>query len=394
MTNTIYPKNSICDSFINNTPKVVILEDMELIREEIQQFIKNELGWQVIIAKNRDEAIKYCEFQEAEFYILDIKIGTDKDRSQEGLDTAEIIKRIDKNVFVSIFSGAPNLERFKRVADKIGVNYFEEKGNVVREGVSRIAIEMLLFEKNLLDNIFQNYLQYSINIDDNEVLKIVNKIKEVNKKLEDIKKIEKSYQSDSTKHPVSDNSTLDSKLLLIEKDENIREKNLLDNIFQNYLQYSINIDDNEVLKIVNKIKEVNKKLEDIKKIEKSYQSDSTKHPVSDNSTLDSKLLLIEKDENIREYESRKQDLEWQEKYQNQYVAFADGKWLEDFVADTLKDLLNQLRNSEHKGKSIFYKKVPKNNIVGTQESDKFIEEEKFYELPMSSYDFFLSEDEV
>ena len=83
-----------------------------------------------------------------------------------------------------------------------------------------------------------------------------------------------------------------------------------------------------------------------------------------------------------------------EKYQNKYVAFADGKWLKDFVDDNSEVLLNQLRNSEHKGKSIFYKKVPKNNIADIQGSDKFIEGEKCYELPMSFYDFYPSEDEI
>jgi DNA-binding response OmpR family regulator len=317
MANTISQRNFVRDSFINNTPKVVILEDMSLIREEIQQFIKNELGWQVIIAQSRNEAVQICESQGAEFYILDIKLGTEKDRAQEGLDTAEIIKKIDKSVFVSIFSGVPNLEAYKMMSKKIGVNYFEEKGNVVQEGVSRIAVEMLRFQKNLLDGTFQEYLHSSVYLGSDEILKMVNKIKEVKKKLEDIQKLERIYQFDSTNHPIFEKLTFEPQ-----------------------------------------------------------------------------VLPIEEDENIREYESRKQDLKWREKYQDQYVAFADGKWLKDCVADNSKDLLSQLRNSEYKGKSIFYKKVPKNNIVGTQGSDKFIEEEEFYELPMSLYDFYPCEDEV
>ena len=291
---------------------------MSEIRSGIQEFIENELGWQVILAENRSKAVEICEAQGAEFYIFDIKLGNEKYKSQEGMDTAEEIKTIDKNVFISIFSGVPNLEPHKKMAKRIGVNYFEEKGNVVREGVSRIAVEMLLFQKHLLDDIFQKHLHSSIDIDDNEVLKIVNKIKEVNQKLDDIQKLEKSYQSDSTDHPIFENS-----------------------------KFAPNF-----------------------------------------------LTIIEEDENIREYESLKQYSEWRKKYQDLYVAFADGEWLKDFVGDNLKDLLNQLRNSEYKGKSIFYKKVPKNNIVGTQGSDKFIKEEEFYELPMSFYEFYLSEDEV
>ena len=107
MANTISPQNFVCDRFINNIPKVVVLEDMFLVREVFQQFIENELGWQVIIAENRNEAVKLCESQGAEFYILDIKLGTEKERSQEGLDTAEIVRQIDKSVFVSIFLAFP-----------------------------------------------------------------------------------------------------------------------------------------------------------------------------------------------------------------------------------------------------------------------------------------------
>jgi DNA-binding NarL/FixJ family response regulator len=311
MANTISQRNFIRDRLINNTPKVVILEDMSLVREEIQQFIENELGWQVIIAKNRNEAVKLCESQEAEFYILDIKLGNERSRSQEGMDTAEEIKAIDENVFVSIFSDYSQSQEFQKRAKKVGVNYFQAKSSPVHEGVSRIAIEMLLFQKNLLDDIFQKYLHSSTYLGVDEILKIVNKIKEVNNKLEDIQKLERSYRS-----------------------------------------YSAN------------------------------------HPIFENSKFAPNFSPIEEDENIREYEARKQDPQWREKYQNRYVAFAHGTWLKDVVADDSKDLLNQLRNSEYKGKSIFYKKVPKNNVVGTQGSDKFIEEEEFYELPMSFYNFY------
>ena len=286
MANTILEKNFVSDRLINNIPKVVILEDMFLLREEIQQFIENELGWQVIIAENRRQAVGICESQGAEFYILDIKLGNEKDRSQEGMDAAEEIKGIDKNVFVSIFSGVPDLEVYKKMAQKIGVNYFEEKGNVVQEGVTRIAVEMLRFQKNLLDGIFQSYLQSSIDIDGNEVLKVVNKIKEVNKKLEDIQKLERSYQFDSTEHPLPCESI-------------------------------------------------------------DFFSE----------------LAIDEDKNIQAYELYKQNVKWWEKYQNQYVAFADGEWLPQFVADNSHDLLNYLRNSEHKNKAILYKLVGEELII-------------------------------
>jgi CheY-like chemotaxis protein len=279
MTNIICQENSIRDRFINNISTVVILEDMPEIRAEIKEFIENELGWQVIIAKNRSKAVEICEAQKAEFYIFDIKLGNEKDKSQEGIDTAEEIKRIDESVFVSILSGVPNLEPHKKMAERIGVNYFEEKGNVVREGVARIAVKMLFFKKGLVDDVFQKYLHSSAYLGNDEILKIVNKIKEVNKKLEDIQKIEKSYQSDSTVHP------------------------------------------------------------------------------SDKPKLDSKL---DEDENIREYKSRKQDLEWLQKYQDQYVTFADGNWLPEFIANDQEVLFEQLDQSEiYKDKPIFYAKLEK-----------------------------------
>jgi DNA-binding response OmpR family regulator len=268
---------------------------MAIIREEIQQFIEGQLGWQVVIAKNRNEAVKICETQQAEFYILDIKLGNERSRSQEGMDTAEQIRSIDENVFVSIFSGVPNLEPHKKMAKRIGVNYFEEKGNIVREGVSRIAVEMLRFQKNLLDSIFQKYLHSSAYLGEDEILKIVNKIKEVNKKLEDIQRLEKSYQSNSTDHPLDEAN-------------------------------------------------------------------------NDEKRLNPAFLPIEDDDNILKYESLKQNSEWREKYQNKYVAFADGKWLSEFVADNSHDLLNCLRNSDHKGKAIFY---------------PFVGEELIIELPLS-----------
>lgn len=289
MANTVSPQNFICDALINEDIYVVVLDDNGNIRDTINEFISRELGWKVIITEKREDAVWLCQNKRAVFYILDINLG--KERSQEGIDTAEEIKTIDENVFVSIFSGIPNLELYRKRANRIGVDYFEEKSNVVREGVARIALEMLLFQKNLLDSIFQSYFQSSVSIDANEVLKIVNKIKEVNKKLEDIQKLERSYQSDSTDHPIFENLTFDPK-----------------------------------------------------------------------------FLPTEEDENIQVYESLKQDLEWLEKYQNKYVAFANGQWLPEFVADNSHDLFNYLRNSDHKGKTIFY---------------QFVGEELIIELPLS-----------
>jgi hypothetical protein len=239
------------------------------------------------------------------------------------MDTAEEIKTIDENVFVSIFSGIPDLEPHKKMAERIRVNYFEEKGNFVRYGVARIAVEMLRFQKKSLNDILEDCFSSDAEINNEikvQIAKILSKVKEVDQKIDVIRQIEKTSQSESTYHSISD---------------------------------------------------------------KTNDEEKSSNPA---------FLPIEEDKNIQKYESCKQNSEWWKGYQNQYVAFADGEWLEGFVAGNSKDLLDKLRNSEHSGKSIFYKKVPKNNIVDTQESDKFIEEEEVYELPISFYDLYVSED--
>ena len=70
MTNTIYKENPIRDRLINNIPTVVILEDMLEIREEIREFIENELGWQVIIAENRSKVVEIAKLREQNFTYL------------------------------------------------------------------------------------------------------------------------------------------------------------------------------------------------------------------------------------------------------------------------------------------------------------------------------------
>jgi DNA-binding NarL/FixJ family response regulator len=312
MTDKICEENFICDTFIEGDIEdiyVVVLDDSETLPEQIEDFINTELKWKVIISQNREDAVRHCLNKKAVFYILDINLG--RGREKEGIDTAEEIRSVDKDVFISILSA---LESEKKMCEKIKVNYFRKKSGELREDVCNIAVEMLRFQKKLLNDILENCFRSDVEINKMKAEKIFGKIQEIDQKLEDIQKLERGY--------------------------------LLDNR-QDNLKYNPEL-----------------------------------------------FRRIDEDKNIQAYESHKQDPKWRKEYQNQYVAFADGKLLKDFVDDNLEVLLNQLRNSEHKGKSIFYKKVPKNNIVDTQGSDKFIEEEEFYELPMSLYDFYPSEDEV
>jgi hypothetical protein len=326
MIDKISNGNFTCEALINKDIYVVVLDDNGTIRDTINEVISGELEWKPIIVEKREDVIKHCKDNKVVFYILDIDLGTG--RPQEGIDTAEEIRQMDKNVFICIFSGVPNLDLYRKMAQKIGVNYFEEKGNVVREGALRIALEMLRFQKNLLNGILENCFSSDIEINQEikvQMAKIFSKLQEVDRKLEHIRELEENYRSEITKYP----------LLLLKpiEDEDIRD----------YEPYKKNLE---------------------------WQDKNQN-----------------KDENIRAYESYKKNLEWREKHQNKCVAFADGKWLEDFVTDNLKDLLDKLNSPDNKEKSIFYKKVPKNNIKFIQGSNDFIEEEEVYELPMSFYDF-------
>jgi response regulator RpfG family c-di-GMP phosphodiesterase len=309
MTNTICKDNFICDALINEDIHVVVLDDEGDIRYTINDVIKKELGWKVIIIENREDAVKLCQDKKAIFYILDVHLGPK--RPQEGFDTANEIKVIDPNLFVCIFSGVPNAEKYRKMAGNIRVDYFQKKGNVVREDVLKIVLQMLLFQWSFLNCIIEDCFSPNTEINNEikvQTAKIFSKIQEVS----------------------------------------------------------------------GKIQQVTNKLEDIQKLNKTYDSENTGHLISDKLELDPKLLPIEEDKNIQKYESyKREDPEWRKKYQDKYVAFADGKWLEDFVADNSKDLLDKLRKSEHKGRSIFYKKVPKNN------------KEKVYESSMSLHNFFL-----
>jgi DNA-binding NtrC family response regulator len=140
MINTICKDKFICNALINEDIHVVVLDDRGNIRDIINEIISKELGWKVIIIENREDAVKLCQEKKAVFYILDVHLGPK--RPQEGFDAADEIKVIDPNIFVCIFSGVPNVEQYRKMAENIDVNYFQEKGNVVREDVLRIALQI------------------------------------------------------------------------------------------------------------------------------------------------------------------------------------------------------------------------------------------------------------
>ena len=97
MLNTNCENIFIYDPLIKDKPEVVVLEDSSTTQKEIKQVITENLDWPVILVDNQEKAIKLCEENQVRFYILDIHLG--ERRTQEGLNTAEIIKKIERKTF-------------------------------------------------------------------------------------------------------------------------------------------------------------------------------------------------------------------------------------------------------------------------------------------------------
>jgi DNA-binding response OmpR family regulator len=128
----------------------------------------------------------------------------------------------------------------------------------------------------------------------------------------------------------------------------------------------------KVKSLTNQLERINKKLAKIEELEIIY-SDSTA-----SRSLDSAMVIIppaiKEDKSIQAYEKLMEDEAWVTKFNCKYVAFADGKQLEDMVADNLTQLIDKLRNSIYKSESIFYMQISKE-----KKQDEF-------ELPMSWFD--------
>ena len=110
-------------------PEIVLMED-----EDMDQIIKtlDSMECDVYPVSGRDEAVKVAEQGLARFFILDIMMGDDH-RFTEGMDTLEVIKRIDSSIFVAIYTRHPRPE-YKRQAENLGADLFVDKaGNIDAE---------------------------------------------------------------------------------------------------------------------------------------------------------------------------------------------------------------------------------------------------------------------
>lgn len=185
--------NSLCD--LPNTPKVVILEDdYDTIMPIMNEIIKEKLEWEIEFVKNGDEATEI----ESQFYILDIKLG-DGQRKQEGIMTAQKIKESNESVFVSLFSGTPDLESLRVRARRIGVDYIEEKSNL-KVNVCKIVMEMLHFYEKSLLNCFKKDFPFG---DTKLAESIIEELENICEKTNIIYKLEQQYR-DSIDDPRDD----------------------------------------------------------------------------------------------------------------------------------------------------------------------------------------------
>ena len=79
----------------------------------------------------KQNTLRYC--------ILDIDMGDD--REQEGLDTLEILKKHDKNIFVGLISAYPN--RYHRMARRLKADVFRQKSGEIEEDLLYVLDKIL-----------------------------------------------------------------------------------------------------------------------------------------------------------------------------------------------------------------------------------------------------------
>jgi ActR/RegA family two-component response regulator len=119
--------------------EVVVMEDDATAQSVIKQVMES-LSWQVRIVENRQDAVTLARQKYAGFYILDINMG--RDRTQEGLDALEQIKEIDRQIFVSIFSGYPS-PQVETMASNLEADEFRPKSADLKKDIQAIARKML-----------------------------------------------------------------------------------------------------------------------------------------------------------------------------------------------------------------------------------------------------------
>jgi CheY-like chemotaxis protein len=149
-SSTIVDNRYICDPFIKD--EVVIMEDSKPMRDVIQEVIEG-IGWQTKFVNNRTEAVQLVKNKEAAYFILDNWIDKNK---QEGFDTLEVIRELDRQVFVTILTGHPDPKN-KKLAERLKANLYKEKSPVdYRQDIKEIALEILKYKKEIVNKVIDN----------------------------------------------------------------------------------------------------------------------------------------------------------------------------------------------------------------------------------------------
>lgn len=220
MTATILKEHRPSSPLLDDAINLIVLEDQRLHRQAIDDLIKeSHLGWSVFFAQDKDEVEKLANEHNAAYYVLDINLGPEK--SQEGMTTAEFIKNDkQKNTFVAMFSAIPNLAEFKKMASRIGVDYFEEKSGNIQWNVCRIALEMLRYQKHLITGILEGDRTSICKLEPLKVESLTNQLENINKKLVEIGKLEISYSDSTASHSLASATIVTPQT--IKEDKNIQ----------------------------------------------------------------------------------------------------------------------------------------------------------------------------
>jgi CheY-like chemotaxis protein len=124
--------------------EIIVLEDDLQTRTLVRKSL-SRLGYRVRAVESAEEAYQLAKKRRTRSYILDIKMGPDRD--QEGLTALERIKDLSEDIFVGILSAYP--KRYREMARRLGVNVFQEKTAHPEQDVYGIILKMLLHKKRL-----------------------------------------------------------------------------------------------------------------------------------------------------------------------------------------------------------------------------------------------------
>ena len=114
-----------------------VMENDEIRLKNIIDALES-LKWRPRLVNNAREAVELVERGVIQFFILDIHMG--QRHAEEGLDALEMIKNIDTDIFVCIYSAY--LEKYQTKAEKLGVDLFYKKSGNVSEDMRFILADI------------------------------------------------------------------------------------------------------------------------------------------------------------------------------------------------------------------------------------------------------------